>query len=191
MDQSHQGGEMKSWDWQAAERSLAPLGWQRLSVHEKIGGNWLTVQRQGLTLPEAVGRGSWDPAFQQGTDPGFLSDSEMFIAMGQETPENYCKPGYGQRLQGAGGGASTKLFGRVQERANTQNRKPPVKSKCESLGVWLFATPCSPPGSSVHGTFQARMLEWVVIPFSRDVTKKILMVFKEVVLLFVYLFIYF
>ena len=27
---------------------------------------------------------------------------------------------------------------------------------------------CSPPGSSVHGIFQARILEWVVIPFSRD-----------------------
>ena len=26
---------------------------------------------------------------------------------------------------------------------------------------------CSPPGSSVHGTFQARILEWVVIFFSR------------------------
>ena len=26
---------------------------------------------------------------------------------------------------------------------------------------------CSPPGSSVHGIFQARILEWVVIPFSR------------------------
>ena len=25
---------------------------------------------------------------------------------------------------------------------------------------------CSPPGSSVHGIFQARMLEWVTIPFS-------------------------
>ena len=27
---------------------------------------------------------------------------------------------------------------------------------------------CSPPGSSVHGIFQARILEWVAIPFSRD-----------------------
>ena len=27
---------------------------------------------------------------------------------------------------------------------------------------------CSPPGSSVHGILQARMLEWVAIPFSRD-----------------------
>ena len=26
----------------------------------------------------------------------------------------------------------------------------------------------SPPGSSVHGTLQARILEWVGIPFSRD-----------------------
>ena len=26
---------------------------------------------------------------------------------------------------------------------------------------------CSPPGSSVHGILQAKILEWVVIPFSR------------------------
>ena len=26
---------------------------------------------------------------------------------------------------------------------------------------------CSPPGSSVHGIFQARLLEWVAISFSR------------------------
>ena len=26
---------------------------------------------------------------------------------------------------------------------------------------------CSPSGSSVHGVLQARMLEWVAIPFSR------------------------
>ena len=35
--------------------------------------------------------------------------------------------------------------------------------------VWLFVTPidCSPPGCSVHGILQARILEWVVMPFSR------------------------
>ena len=27
---------------------------------------------------------------------------------------------------------------------------------------------CSPPGSSVHGTSQARILQWVAIPFSKD-----------------------
>ena len=26
---------------------------------------------------------------------------------------------------------------------------------------------CSPPGSSVHGIFQARILEWVAVPFCR------------------------
>ena len=26
---------------------------------------------------------------------------------------------------------------------------------------------CSPPGSSVHGIFQARILEWVAMPSSR------------------------
>ena len=26
---------------------------------------------------------------------------------------------------------------------------------------------CSPPSSSVHGIFQARILEWVAVPFSR------------------------
>ena len=27
---------------------------------------------------------------------------------------------------------------------------------------------CSLPGSSIHGIFQARILEWVAIAFSRD-----------------------
>ena len=27
---------------------------------------------------------------------------------------------------------------------------------------------CGPPGSSVHGILQAKILEWVAIPFSRD-----------------------
>ena len=29
----------------------------------------------------------------------------------------------------------------------------------------------SPPGSSVHGIFQVRILEWVIIPFSRGASK--------------------
>ena len=38
--------------------------------------------------------------------------------------------------------------------------------------VWLFATPwaCSPPHSSVLGTFPATMLEWVAISFFRDLS---------------------
>ena len=30
---------------------------------------------------------------------------------------------------------------------------------------------CSPPGSSVHGIFQARILEWVVVPSSRRTSR--------------------
>ena len=30
---------------------------------------------------------------------------------------------------------------------------------------------CSPPGSSIHGIFQARVLEWVAIAFSRKPTE--------------------
>ena len=44
-----------------------------------------------------------------------------------------------------------------------------------SLGVWAQSCPtlcnpvdCSLPGSSVHGIFQARILEWVATFFSRD-----------------------
>ena len=40
----------------------------------------------------------------------------------------------------------------------------------ESLShIQLSGTPldCSPPGSSVHGILQARILEWVAMPFSR------------------------
>ena len=34
---------------------------------------------------------------------------------------------------------------------------------------------CSPPGSSVHGLFQARILEWITISFSRSHEIKILL----------------
>ena len=50
-----------------------------------------------------------------------------------------------------------------------------LKVKVKLLSrVWLFATPWtdySPPGFSVHGIFQARILEWVAISFSSQVLK--------------------
>ena len=42
----------------------------------------------------------------------------------------------------------------------------PVVCMCGLSHIQLFATPwtvCSPPGSSVHGIFLARILEWVAI----------------------------
>ena len=45
------------------------------------------------------------------------------------------------------------------------NQGPVLSLSC----VLLFCDPvdCSPPGSSVHGVSRARLLEWVVISFSR------------------------
>ena len=48
-----------------------------------------------------------------------------------------------------------------------------MKVKSESEVSQLCATPsdpmdCSPPGSSVHGIFQARVLEWGAIAFSDE-----------------------
>ena len=38
----------------------------------------------------------------------------------------------------------------------------------ESSLILFNPVDCSPPGSSVHGILQARIVEWVAIPFSRD-----------------------
>ena len=57
------------------------------------------------------------------------------------------------------------LFGEYSPLSEKKERK-----KVKSLShVQLFATPwtCSPPGSSVHGIFQARILEWVAISVSK------------------------
>ena len=46
-----------------------------------------------------------------------------------------------------------------------------VKSESEVVQSCLTLSDpmdCSPPGSSVHGIFQARVLEWVDIAFSTD-----------------------
>ena len=45
-----------------------------------------------------------------------------------------------------------------------------VKSESEvaqSCPTLSDSMDCSPPGSSVHGIFQARVLEWGAIPFSK------------------------
>ena len=52
------------------------------------------------------------------------------------------------------------------------SEKPNVHGEVKVLVTQLCPTPydpidCSLPGSSVDGILQARILEWVVIPFSR------------------------
>ena len=41
------------------------------------------------------------------------------------------------------------------------------KWSCSVMSDFLWPMDCSPPGSSIHGIFQARILEWVAIYFSR------------------------
>ena len=60
-----------------------------------------------------------------------------------------------------------------------------LKGERECLGLLLFSrlvmsnsfaghrhepTDCSPPGSSVHGILQVRILEWVAVPSSRGLS---------------------
>ena len=42
-----------------------------------------------------------------------------------------------------------------------------VSEVAQSCPTLCDPVECSPPGSSVHGTLQARILEWVAISFSR------------------------
>ena len=47
---------------------------------------------------------------------------------------------------------------------------PSVKVLVIQLCLTLcYPKGCSLPGSSIHGISQARILEWVVIPFSRGI----------------------
>ena len=57
--------------------------------------------------------------------------------------------------------------------------RQPKWTVCCCLGAQLCLplcnpVPCSPPGSSVHGIFQARILEWVAISISRGLSIHIL-----------------
>ena len=78
---------------------------------------------------------------------------------------------------------TTKAKGASLSRKHKRRRGPtinkPPKFKKMSIGsclcmlncfyhVWILCNPmdCSPPGSSVHGILQARILEWVAISFS-------------------------
>ena len=53
----------------------------------------------------------------------------------------------------------------VSERQLSESVKVLVPQSCPTL---CNPTDCSPPGSTVHGIFQARMLEWVAISFTSD-----------------------
>ena len=55
---------------------------------------------------------------------------------------------------------------------NPQNSNKLWKWKVGVLVAQSCPTLYDPPGSSVHGILQARMLEWVAIPFSRESSRR-------------------
>ena len=58
-----------------------------------------------------------------------------------------------------------RVFGRTLKlKWVSQSIKVLVTQSCPAL---CNPVDCSPPGSSIHGILQARILEWVAIPFSR------------------------
>ena len=62
-------------------------------------------------------------------------------------------------------------------------QKSPLKeSLCVLVTQWCLTlrdpADCSPPGSTVHGILQARMLEWVAISFSKSIKKSIIKYFS-------------
>ena len=48
------------------------------------------------------------------------------------------------------------------------NQTESESARCQSCPTLCDPMDCSPPGSSVHGILQARLLEWVAISFSRE-----------------------
>ena len=48
-----------------------------------------------------------------------------------------------------------------------------VKEVAQSCPTLCDPMDCSLPGSSIHGIFQARVLEWVTISFSKNTIKEI------------------
>ena len=96
--------------------------------------------------------------------PGTLpvkSDMGLYLVLSDELVKN---PPCNAGDRGSNPGWRTKI-----PHARHQLSPCSVKSACTLSRVRLSVTPtdCSPPGSTVHGIFQARILEWVAISSSR------------------------
>ena len=49
----------------------------------------------------------------------------------------------------------------------------------EKLSFHYYPVDCSPPGSSIYGILQARILEWVAISFSNEMKKEMKQLVNE------------
>ena len=92
-----------------------------------------------------------------------ILESLVSLSLCTATEERPCHPGPRNYWQ---------FEGKYQERKNQKENylywlSETVCSFAPSCPALCKLMDCSPPGSSVHGTFQARILEWVVISYSR------------------------
>ena len=107
-----------------------------------------------------------------GTHPARPCDGQPVETSIHYTDKTVCHLG-----PSAGGGRSEKhlyIGSKVSTNSAPGSTKSPtgLKHVCVTV-IWLCPTLCdpidySPPGSSVHGISQARILEWVTIPFFRQ-----------------------
>ena len=63
--------------------------------------------------------------------------------------------------------AKKKTTTNTQKVLRLKGKMKSEKVKVSVTQLCLTLCDCSPPGSSVHGLLQARVLEWVAIPFCR------------------------
>ena len=134
---------------------------------------WMSLPTEG---PEEAG-GAWGPR----PAPGLHSGGQAVgparpVALGPVSP---C-PGFLKRnLRGplgvhapparvAGGCSSGRLHEFTRSSSWARRGPPCLQVKVTQLCLTLCnPMDCSLPGASVHGILQARILEWVAIPFSR------------------------
>ena len=104
----------------------------------------------------------WTVAYQVPQSMGFLPRQEYWSGLPFPSPGDLLSPGIESSSPAlAGGFFTTEPPWKAVDLFESERE---VAQSCLTL---CDPMDCSLPGSSVHGIFQARVLEWVVIFFSR------------------------
>ena len=118
-------------------------------MHSQLMGAWWGVLINGQVQPSVgCGKTGGTGTHWRNRGNGRAHFSPSFCALA------HCSLAWGQRDQN------------IQTDRGEKKVKMKV-SVAESCLILCDPMDCSLPGSSVHGVLQARILEWVAIPFSR------------------------
>ena len=117
-----------------------------------------------LGLLNSQSKVDWQPSHSWGlfVFPGLHGKGKKFL---DGTPPTSCRTSsfFPSALKDKRKKKST--FEKCYAKIKTRRVKVLVAQLCPTF---CDPTDCSPPGSSVHGILQARILEWSAISFSRD-----------------------